>query len=221
MIHTPFKEAPKGMTFQEKVDHFLAYYKWVIALIAAAIMVISIVITGIINSSVQVMYSGMAINTFLSEEGTAYLSDDLRTHLGATKKRQEVHLDETYLQNMASTSNVENKYMSAMKVTVMVAAQELDYLMMNESAYSYYQNETVFPPMNETLSEALMEQLGEDIVYYTDPTGETYPMAIDITEWAFTKDCVDASGKMYLAFCGNTGRTAVNDTFVEYLLNWE
>lgn len=221
MIHTPFKEATKGMTFREKLDHFWTYYKLALGIAAGIIMVLCMIITGIVNSMTQVVYSGMAINAFLTDEGSAYLHEDLAVYLEATGRREEVILDEAYLQNMASSSNVEDKYMSAMQVTVMVAAREIDYLMMNETAYNYYQYETVFPPMQETLSAELMEQLSEYIVYYTDPVGETYPMAIDITDWAFTKDCVRGSGKIYLAFCGNTGRTATNDVFVEYLLNWK
>ena len=220
MIHTPFKEATKGMTFREKLDHFWTYYKLVLGVAAGLIMILCMIITGIVNSLTKVVYSGIAINTFMTEEGIAYLSEDLAVYLDATGKREEVILDENYLQNMASSSNVEDKYISAMQVTVRVAAREFDYLMMNETAYNYFQNETVFPSMYETLSAELIEQLGDHVTYYTDPDGQTYPMAIDITEWAFTKDCVQGNGKIYLAFCGNTGRTATNDVFVEYLRNW-
>ena len=220
MIHTPFKEATKGMTFREKLDHFWTYYKLVLGVAAGLIMILCMIITGIVNSLTKVVYSGIAINTFMTEEGIAYLSEDLAVYLDATGKREEVILDENYLQNMASSSNVEDKYISAMQVTVRVAAREFDYLMMNETAYNYFQNETVFPSMYETLSAELIEQLGDHVAYYTDPDGQTYPMAIDITEWAFTKDCVQGNGKIYLAFCGNTGRTATNDVFVEYLRNW-
>ena len=220
MIHTPFKEATKGMTFREKLDHFWTYYKLALGVAAGLIMILCMIITGIVNSLTKVVYSGIAINTFMTEEGIAYLSEDLAVYLDATGKREEVILDENYLQNMASSSNVEDKYISAMQVTVRVAAREFDYLMMNETAYNYFQNETVFPSMYETLSAELIEQLGDHVTYYTDPDGQTYPMAIDITEWAFTKDCVQGNGKIYLAFCGNTGRTATNDVFVEYLRNW-
>lgn len=221
MIHQPFKEATKGMTFQEKVDHFLTYYKWVLAVAAAVIAVISIVVTGIVNSRIETLYSGMLVNTFITEEGNTYLSEDLLTHLGGTGKRQRVNVEETYLENMSSSSNVEDKYISAMKVTVMVAAQELDYIMMNETAYNYYENETVFPPLTEVLPAELLEQLQEDIVYHTDWDGTTYPMAIDITDYAFARDCINADGRIYIAFCGNTGRTERNSLFVEYLLSWQ
>lgn len=221
MIHTPFKEATKGMTFREKIEHFLTYYKWVLVVLAAVIAIISIVVTGIVNSRIETLYSGMLVNTFITEEGNAYLSEDLFSHLGGIEKKQQVNVEETYLQDMSSASNVEDKYMSAMKVTVMVAAQELDYIMMNETAYDYYENETVFPPLTEVLPAELLEQLQDNIVYYTDPDGTAYPMAIDITDCAFVQDCINADGRIYLAFCGNTGRTERNSVFVEYLLNWK
>ena len=66
MIHTPFKEATKGMTFREKLDHFWTYYKLALGVAAGLIMILCMIITGIVNSLTKVVYSGIAINTFMS-----------------------------------------------------------------------------------------------------------------------------------------------------------
>ena len=66
------KEKMAGMTLQEKAEYLWEYYKWVLLVAAFAVIVIAMVVTGIVNTSGEILYSGAAVNVPLSEGTTEY-----------------------------------------------------------------------------------------------------------------------------------------------------
>jgi len=93
---------------------------------------------------------------------------------------------------------------------------------MDEISYNYYKKAAIFSSPEEMLSQEQIDQFSDKIVYYTDEEdGATYPVAINITDTAFAQDCLKTNGNVYIAFCGNTGRTERNSEFFTYLLNWK
>ena len=216
------KESLAGMSFKQKIDHLWTYYKWVLAVAAGVILLICIVVSSIMNKSVTTLYSGTIINVELSDVGEAYLTDDLFSYLGGVDKKEKVDLTSSYYNDLSTTQDPEGDAALVMSVTAMVAAKELDYIIMDELSFDYYKKATIFSPLEEVLSQELIDQFSDRIVYYTDEEeGTTYPVALDITDTAFVEDCVQRGETVYIAFCGNTGRTERNSEFFEYLLNWK
>lgn len=217
-----FAEATAGMSLKQKAEYFWTYYKWVLAVAAGVIVLICIVVSSAMNKSVTTLYSGIVINAELSEEGQAYLSDGWFEQLGGVEKKEKVDISSTYYNDLSATQDPEADAAAAMRVTAMVAAKELDYIIMDELSFNYYKKASIFSSPEEMLSQEQLEQFADKIVCYTDEeSGETYPVAIDISDMTFTKDCIQAKGKVYIAFCGNTERTERNCEFFTYLLNWK
>lgn len=215
-------EAIAGMSLKQKAEYLWTYYKWVLAVAVAVIVIICIVVSSIMSKSVTTLYSGIVINAELSEEGEDYLSDGWFTHLGGDEKKEKVDISSTYYNDLSVTQDPEADAAAAMKVTAMVAAKELDYIIMDEISFNYYKKAAIFSSPEEMLSQEQINQFSDKIVYYTDEEdGVTYPVAIDITDTAFSRNCLKASGKVYIAFCGNTGRTERNSEFFDYMLDWE
>ena len=216
------KETISGMTFKGKMEYLWTYYKWVLAVAAGVILLICIIVSSVMNKSVTILYSGTIINAELSEEGETYLTDDLFAHLGGVEKKEKVELTSSYYNDLSTTQDPEADSAAAMRITAMVAAKELDYIIMDELSYNYYKKASIFSSLDEELSQELMDQLSDRVVYYTDEEeGNTYPIALDITDTAFAQDCIQNGKTVYIAFCGNTEHSAQNYQFLEYLLNWQ
>lgn len=215
-----FRELTKGMTLTEKLEYLWEYYRWVLLVAAFAVIVASMVITGIVNTSGEVLYSGAAVNVQLSEEGSRYLKEDLAEHLGA-ERNQKTELFVTTFTDLQTTSDLEMSAASAMRVVLMITAEDYDYVIMDQVALDFYKNHPVFTSLDEMFSDEILSQWEDAIVYHeTEETG-AYPVAIDITQTAFVQGCVAEGERVYIAFPGNTGRTEQNDDFLEYLTAWK
>ena len=165
--------------------------------------------------------SGALININLSEEGNAFLSGDFFAHLGGIEGKQAVELTETFFKN-SETSDPEMDSVASMRLVAAVIARELDYSIMNEVGYDHYKDQSVLVSLEEALSPALLEQIRDDIVYYTDEeNGTTCPQAVNITQWLFVRDCVEAKGEVYLTFSNGAESMEQNDMFLSYLLGWQ
>lgn len=216
------KKTIAGMSWKDKIEYLWTYYKWVLAVAAVGILIICIVVSSIMNKSVTTLYGGTIINAELSAEGETYLTDGWFEHLGGVDKKEKVELTTSYYNDLSTTQDPEADAAAAMRVTAMVAAKELDYVIMDELSYNYYKKATIFSSLEEVLTQELIEQFSDKIVYYTDEEdGNTYPIAINITDTTFAQECIHGNGNVYIAFPGNTDRTARNNQFLEYLLNWQ
>lgn len=215
-------KAMADMSLKQKIEHLWTYYKWVLAVAVGVIVLICVIVSSISNKSVTTLYGGTIINAELSAEGEAYLTDSWFEHLGGVDKKEKVELTTSYYNDLSATQDPEADAAAAMRVTAMVAAKELDYIIMDELSFDYYKKAAIFSSPMEMLSQEQIDQFSDKIVYYTDEEdGASYPVAIDITDTAFVQNCLKASGNVYIAFCGNTGRTERNSAFFNYILDWE
>lgn len=215
------REILSPMTFTEKIDYLWTYYKWVLAIAAAVITVICIVISCVRNKQTETLYSGMLINVELSEEGNAYLKDQWFELLGGDPRKETVELMTTSFLPHAVTSSLELEAGSVIQVTALVAAREIDYFITDQVGFDRYQGQAIFAPLTDMLSAEQLEELNGQLVYREDEEEGRYPIAIDISNSRFAAACITGGENVYLAFPGNTGRTARNGQFLEYLLHWQ
>lgn len=218
MSFNELKATLSKMTRTQKADYLWTYYKWVLVIAVAVIMVIGIIISCVKNANIEVLYSGAAVNVRITECGETYLTDGWEMVLGGTEEKQRVDFITTYFEREQDSENIEIDSAAAIQITAMVAAQQLDYIIISESELSYYQSavsslETIFD-LHQLAKYADMT------VYLEDETGNAYPAAIDISDCLFTQKNIAAKGKIYIAFPGNTTRTKRNIEFLEYLFDW-
>lgn len=210
-----------GMTFTKKLDHLWTYYKWVLVIAVIAVIVICTVFSSIRNKQIETLFSGMLINVEVSEEGRAYLTDQWQAVLGEDPRKQKVDLTTTFFQDPSTSLSLELEAGSIIQVTALVAAKELDYMMLDDVGFDYYKDRTVFAPLEEIFSAEQLKQIEDRLKYHADEEYGRYPIAIDISDIPFAADCLTGSENVYIAFPGNTGRTEQNSRFLDYLLNWE
>lgn len=214
------KNDMKDMTFKEKIAHLWEYYKWFaivgVLLIAAAV---SIVISARENNK-ELVFGGTVVNLTVTEEGQTYMKEGWFEKLGGDAEKQKIELDSLFVANLdMPTTDVQSALAGITKVTTMISASQIDYVMADAYSVHYLCSSGSFSPLDQVLPQQLLEKFEGKLVELEDE-GETCLIAIDISELAFVKKHVASTDKVYIAFPGNTPRTAETVAFVEYLMNW-
>ena len=216
------KKTLKNLTWQERIEHLWEYYKWyAIGFVAAVAVIVSLICSWVENSK-EVLYSGVTVNMSITEEGVAYLQDDLFQKLGGMEKTQRVDLMQHSLANLEEAKDTSYALSNAMKLASMITAREVDYVILDAYSLSYYSGNDSFSSLEELFTQEFLAQFeGKIVTYKSDDNNQEYPVAIDISDMPFVKKNMASVDKVYIAFPGNTGRNARNAEFLEYLLNWE
>lgn len=187
------RETMSGMTFAKKLDHLWTYYKWVLVIAVIAVIVICTVFSSIRNKQIKTLYSGMLINVEVSEEGRAYLTDQWQAVLGEDSRKQKVDLTTTFFQDPSASLSLELDAGSIIQVTALVAAKELDYMMLDDVGFDYYKDRSIFAPLEEIFSAEQLNQIEDRLKYHTSEENGRYPIAIDISDSQFATDCLAGS----------------------------
>lgn len=212
------KEQLKPMSWKERLEHLWEYYKWVLVAAAAVIMLISIICTSIYNLSLKVVFGGSVVNIYMSDEAEAYLQEDIEQMLQVGKKEQ-VFLHSISVGDMSSDTNAST---DAMTVIVRVAAQELDYLIMDETSLRYFLSTAAVSDLTQCLTEEQLAQFeGKMVMAQMEEGGPIVPLALEISDIDFLKECYTGERKTYLAFPNNTEHAMSPSQFLDYLLAYE
>lgn len=212
------RDAMKDMTWRERIDYIWTYYNvHILVTVGVAALVIAFLAV-VLEPKKQVVFGGATVNVTLSEEGRQYLTDQLFTAMGGTDtSRQEILLQESTL-GQTEYSDVTGA--EIMTLVSDIAAQSLDYLIMDELSMEYLSRGGWFGDVTEELSESQLELFADKLYTVQTEEGEILTVSIDITELLFVKDCVPRSEKIYLVLPGNTDRAEKTDEFVDWLLAW-
>lgn len=213
------KNNMKDMTFKEKIAHLWEYYKW-FAIVGVLLIVATVsVVTSVIQNNKELVYGGAIVNLSVTEEGKTYLKEGWFEALESDSKKQKIELDELYIPNMEQATFMESAMANVSKITAMVSAGYIDYVLADAYAIHYLGSVGAFQPLENVLSQELIEKFEGKLVTYEDDE-KSYLVAIDISELGFVKKNIISADKVYIAFPGNTGRTERNAEFLEYLMNW-
>lgn len=211
-------EQLKPMSWKERLDHLWEYYKWVLAVAAVVIMLISIVCTSIYNINAKVLFGGAVVNVHMSNEAREYLQEDMEEMLQVGKMEQ-VFVNSVSIGDMNKDEEAATR---AMTVIVRVAAKELDYVIMEESVLNYYLATAAVSDLTQCLSEEQLARFeGKTVLAQLEEDGPVVPVALDITDIDFLKDCYTGNRKIYLSFPNNTEHAMTPSEFLDYLLAYE
>ena len=207
------RQALSGMTFREKADYLWTYYRWVLAVVVLAAMLISIFASGIRNGRTRLLVGGYLANVGISDTGSRYLTDDWKDALGAESRYETVKLSTGYLGGDTNAS--------LMQALTMIAGQELDYVIVGQSALTAFLDQGAFAPLDTVLSADTCAAWADQTVshVYSRRDGET-ALALDITDTAFARNCLTGSARVYLAFPGNRTAGVSADQILAYLTAW-
>lgn len=214
------KKALSQMSFREKADHLWTYYKGALGILVAAVMLISLVSTGLTNRNKNILSSGVAVNVTLSQEAIDYLSA-LCYERNSEQQDGEFDLHSTLMEDFEDTSDYEYNYNILLRIVTMCSAQELDYMIVDEVAMKLLLVQECYMDLSEIFTQDELAALGDTVISArAKDEAELRPVSINISDLPFIKDNTDMKGPVYIAFAANTPRKEVCRQIWDDILAW-
>lgn len=201
------------MTWKQRVDHLFTYYKWVLVAAVALGLLIHIIVSAAITANTEILLSGIGINTDLSEEGYACMTDGYFQHIGGQKGQMVQYLEGT-LDTGEDMITQEMAYSTVVRVSSLLSLEELDYLLMDQAGYDYYAEETLFLDLRQVLPQEELSAL--TLIYQED-----VPVGIDLSGTWFQETWITREDSYYLCFVYNTPRVEACREFWEFIKTGE
>lgn len=206
------KQDLAGMSFREKAEHIWTYYRsWVIVAVAI-LMLISIFASSFINLTTHTLVTGASVNVVLQDDAKAYMSEGLKPLLETGKNREEAYLEIAY-----TTESLEENYYLQQNLQVLIASQDLDYVLLDKKGIDLLLPVEPFMDLREAFTDEELEGFSVHNVQASE-TAEAIPSLIDISDWAIVKN--GSGKKFYFAIIGNTERLDAVKTALTHMQNY-
>lgn len=210
----------KPMNWKERLDHLWTYYHDYLWVAAVAVILIAAIISSTINlltDNTQVR--GVMVNISIEQQGMNYLKGEYAKALDVDK--DEVQLSYIEWGTVADLLADDQNYTAAMSVTSEVAAEMLDYMILDEEAMIYYRDQGVYGDMTDMFSPEELAQMDESRLQRVEEetSGEEWLIAIDISDTAYVKD--NSEGKVYFAIAGNAPHPDMCRKVWDRIMAWE
>ena len=212
----------KPMSLIEKIRYLWETFK----VYTPIVIVVGIMLTGlvfsILNLNTEVIISGSLVNVVGTEEGIQYLTDDYGIKVGAKRFQREVQIDEISYGDPNSNSELEYNFQLSSKLFAMATGGTLDFLLMSKPAMGILMADEMFLDLREILTEEEMKQWEGKLVYceFTDERGSV-PVALDLSDTQFAKDCLSKEMSYYISFVVTTPRKEACRDYLAYILAWD
>ncbi len=159
------REAMKHGTPKQKLEYFWLYYKWHVIIAVAAIAAISSFIYEAVTRKEAALYA-LFLNSFtLAEDSGEAYEQNFLDMTEINTEEYEIMVDTSlYLQ---PGSMDENTYAAVQKVSVYVAAGEIDLLAADQAAFEYYSYLDYLADLREMLTPEQIEKYSP-YFYYID-----------------------------------------------------
>lgn len=208
----------KSMSWKERIVHIFTYYKWIFVAFLCLIIVISISINAISRYLNPPLYRGAVVGALYTEQTEAYLTTQLQEALDGKDTDREAVLRQISFLPLDDPNGVSTNQAAYYQLTTLVSGQELEYVIMDEHAWSLLKDGYFFADLEALLDAEALAQLKPLLQWVSDTeTGKENALAIDITDSDFAKTYLRSQGKLYLAFPGNTDNLSYTRPFLQYL----
>jgi len=216
------KEDLAAMSWKEKLDHLWTYYKGSLVILLILAMIISIISSSCIARNTKTVIAGVAINVILSDEGRAYVKEGFMER-ATTGGREEIYFVESIMDDFTNSASMQDNYYSLTSLMALAVNQELDYMLVDETALKNLLGHDFYMDLREFFSEAELEALGENVVWLESGVEEearVMPVAVKVEHIPFIAEHAMNVDDTYFAVVTNTARVDVCRDFWAYLNEW-
>lgn len=162
-----FKEeraAMKEKSFKERFDYFWDYHKGHVIITAIAVILVSSLVTQIINRKETAFFVAMLNCIDLTDSSGEYAAA-FEAHAGINSEKETAIFDTTMHIDMSSMDEITQS--SLEKMMIYLAAQEIDMVMGDEKIMENYANNETFMDLREILNTEQIAKY-EPYFYYVD-----------------------------------------------------
>lgn len=216
------RENLKRMNRRQQIEHLWEYYKWVLGVLAGLVMLVMIITTGVRNANTEILLAGELININTYQEGHDYISTDYFEKLQGIKGKQKIILNSGFLGDGSNPETAEGDYYTVTRSVAEMAAENLDYMILDEVALNRYLAEDMFLDLNQLFAPEELAQMEEELIYLLyEETGVRVPIAIRMNNTGYAKRFVESDKKIFIVFAANTPRKDACRAFWDYLVACE
>lgn len=225
-IHDEVKEQRKklkDLSFSGKIEYILNYYKIpIIAVILAVLFAGSLTYSIIRNNYDTVCFIAVLDGRITGyDDDTDVLSTGLTDYLGIDGKKEQVDLSYTF--SLQEKEMDQEAYVSANKLYTYASTSSLDGYLSEKEYIDYFctDKNIFFWNLRDLFSTEELETLSDYIIYYTNSSGESFPIAVDISEAPVIKDS-DLNMKQPCYGIVSTSKYSENAAnFIRFVFNME
>ncbi len=211
----------KPMSWKSRMEHIFTYYKWIFVAILSLAVVISIGVNALSRHLNPPIYRGAAVGVQLTSAAEDSLTEQLQIHLGGTASRREAVLRQVPFYALDDPKAASTNQAAYYQLSALVTGQELEYVIMDENAWSLLKDGYFFADLQKLLPQEAFLQIKPYVQWVQDEdTGISVPLGIDISHSNFAKAHIPLDGPIFLAFPGNTDNNHLTKDFIDYLLQY-
>lgn len=212
------KKKLKEMSLNDKIWYIWEYYKFHIAGVLLVLLLLGVIGTSIYNSTLEtVLYSVIINNRSVEEISYEPFEVDFREYMGFTDK-QKIYNESLFISYDDTTAS-EYSYASMMKITALIAANDLDIIISDQEAFDHHAQMDAYMDLETALPADMWEALKDRAIYTTTESGETIAGAIDISKTAFAEKCGIVLEPAYCGIIVNTERTDTCIALLRYIFD--
>ena len=202
------RQEMKPMTFRQKVDHLWTYYKAYFFVSLPMLIIVVGLITSMVSNTVERVVTGIMVNITIDQEGYNYLSIDYEEYLQLGKD-QKVKLEYTSFDDLQTSTDSERNYYAAMGVIGEVAANVLDYMILDGMGMQFYATQEIYGDLRTVFTEEELQYFADnDLLVYCLEEGQTekWPAAVKIDDVPFVKQYIRSDDGVFFAISGSSQR---------------
>lgn len=177
-IHTELQKM-KVMSFQDKLWYIWEYYKFHIAGVLIAVLLIGVTATSIYNTTIHPGLYCIVVNSRSSQSlNPVPLEQDFHDLMGFTKK-QPVYVESMFISY--GDDATEYSYASMAKISALVATKDLDILMGDQETIEHYTSLSGLSDLAQLLPADILSATENRLIYAPDSNGQSAAIALDIS----------------------------------------
>lgn len=153
------------MTLKAKFSYFMTYYATKTVLTLLILVGVFFGLYSILKPKVKPVLYVAAINNSIDNETAAYLEKEVGDLLDISDM-EEVFIDNTYyIQNNEVDMETDNTAINQRKLTIFIAAKEIDLIIAPEGVFSDYVESDYFINLEEQLPNDIFVSLSEELYF--------------------------------------------------------
>ena len=185
-------------------------------------MIISIVVTSCISRHTETVIAGVTINVILSDEGKALIKEDFYEQV-RKGGREQTFLIENMMDDFNNSASMQDNYFALTSLMALGVNQELDYLLMDETALKNLLAHDMNMDLRNFFTEEELEALGDNVIWMESGVEEErklMPIAVKVEHIPFIAEHARNVDDTYFAVVTNTPRMDACRALWEYLNAW-
>lgn len=192
-IHDEIKEQRKklkDLSFSDKIKYIWSYY-WIpiVGVVLAVIFAVSLISSIVKNNYDTVCFVAVLDGKMTGyENDTDILTTGLTDYLGIDGKKEQVDISYTF--SLEEKEMDQEADVTANRIYTYASANTLDGYLSEKEYIDYFctDGNIFFWDLRDLFSTEELNELSDYIIYYTNSSGESFPIAVDISNAPVIKD---------------------------------